>query len=227
MIVDLWVNVLPAEAASPFLERPGFDGIETFFGSSITGGVTQQALLDEMDRLGVDKAILSSGVSNVDSAAAELAQRYYKDPAATAEMWRGGWLHSGDLGYLDEDGYLYIVGRKKDMIVRGGMNIYPDDVEAVLHAHPAVREAAVIGVAHQVLGEDLAAIVVVRDGASVTGEELRTFAVGQLADYKIPRTITFLDQLPRNPTGKVLKRRLAQLRAETAGQLSQATPESP
>src|SRR5260370_9612811 len=123
-------------------------------------------------------------------------------------MWRGGWLHSGDLGYQDEDGSLYIVGRKKELIVRGGMNVYPDDVEAVLQAHPAVREAAIIGVRHPVLGEDLAAFVVIRDGVSVTADQLRAFAAARLADYKVPRSITFLAELPRNAPCKLLKRRL-------------------
>lgn len=136
-------------------------------------------------------------------------REYYKNSAATAETWRGGWLHSGDLGYVDEDGYLYIVGRKKDMIVRGGQNVYPDDVEAVLHAHPGVREAAVIGVPHEVLGEDLAAFIVVRQGAEVTRDDLAGFARTRLADYKVPRKIVFLDELPRNANGKVLKHELA------------------
>ncbi len=136
-------------------------------------------------------------------------REYYKDPEATARMWEGGWLHSGDLGYLDADGYLYIVGRKKEMIVRGGMNVYADDVESALHAHPAVVEAAVIGVPHEVLGEDVAAFVVLRPGRSLSGEELQRFAGERLADYKVPRQIIFLAGLPRNAGGKVLKSQLA------------------
>jgi acyl-CoA synthetase (AMP-forming)/AMP-acid ligase II len=136
-------------------------------------------------------------------------REYYKDPEATARMWEGGWLHTGDLGYLDADGYLYIVGRKKEMIVRGGMNVYADDVEAALHAHPSVVEAAVIGIPHDVLGEDVAAFVVVRPGAALSGDELRRFAGERLADYKVPRRVTFLDELPRNAGGKVLKSELA------------------
>jgi acyl-CoA synthetase (AMP-forming)/AMP-acid ligase II len=97
------------------------------------------------------------------------------------------------------------------------MNVYPNDVEAVLQAHPSVREAAVVGVAHEVLGEDLVAFVVVRDGAALGLAELRDFAGGFLADYKIPRSVTFLDELPRNATGKVLKRELAELHAKAPG----------
>ena len=135
-------------------------------------------------------------------------RRYYKDPEATARMWAGGWLHTGDFGYLDADGYLYIVGRKKEMIVRGGMNVYPDDVEAVLHEHPAVAEAAVVGVPHDVLGEDIAAFVVLRPGEAVTIEELQLFAGQRLADYKVPRHVSYLSELPRNAGGKVLKSQL-------------------
>jgi acyl-CoA synthetase (AMP-forming)/AMP-acid ligase II len=135
------------------------------------------------------------------------AQReYYRDEEATARTWTAdGWLRSGDLGYLDEDGFLYLVGRKKDLIIRGGHNVYPTDIEAVIHEHPAVREAAVVGVPHKVLGEDVAAFVVTKPGASVAAAELQAFCAERLADYKRPRQVRFVDELPRNATGKVMK----------------------
>jgi acyl-CoA synthetase (AMP-forming)/AMP-acid ligase II len=138
-------------------------------------------------------------------------REYYKDEAATAQTWAGGWLHSGDLGRLDEDGFLYIVGRKKEMIIRGGNNIYPTDVEAVLLEHPAVQEAAVVGVPHEVLGEDVAGFVVLRPSAegSVTPAELVDFCSQRLIGFKVPRRIEILSELPRNATGKVLKHQLA------------------
>ena len=135
-------------------------------------------------------------------------REYFNDADATASTWRDGWLHSGDLAYLDEDGFLYIVGRQKDVIIRGGNNVHAADVEAVLYEHPAVQEAAVAGVPHAVLGEDIGAWVVLAAGASATEDELRAFAAERLSDYKVPRSWTFLDELPRNPTGKVVKRDL-------------------
>jgi acyl-CoA synthetase (AMP-forming)/AMP-acid ligase II len=137
-------------------------------------------------------------------------REYYRDPEATAGTWKDGWLHTGDLGRMDEDGYLYIVGRKKDVIIRGGNNIHASDVESVLYDHPAVLDAAVVGMPHKVLGEDVAAFVVLNDGATATFEELRSHAADRLADYKVPRRIEFVSELPRNATGKVVK---ADLRA--------------
>ena len=140
-------------------------------------------------------------------------REYYRDADATARQWADGWLHTGDLGRLDADGYLYIVGRKKEMIVRGGMNVYADDVEAALQAHPDVVEAAVAGIPHDVLGEDVAAWVVLRPGSEASAESVADFARGSLADYKVPRRIEVVGELPRNAGGKVVK---SQLTAGTA-----------
>ena len=135
-------------------------------------------------------------------------REYYRDPEATARTWTDGWLRTGDLGRLDEDGYLYIVGRTKEVIIRGGHNIYATDVENALLEHAAVAEAAVVGVPHDVLGEDLAAFVVIAAGQALDVEQLRAFLLERLADYKVPRRVTFVEQLPRNATGKVLKHEL-------------------
>ena len=138
-------------------------------------------------------------------------REYYRDDDATAGTWRDGWLYSGDLARLDDDGYLYIVGRKKDVIIRGGNNIHAVDVEAVLLEHPDVVEAAVVGIPHAVLGEDVAAVVVLRPGSTVTVDELRAHGAAVLADYKVPRRIELTGELPRNATGKVLKAQLREL----------------
>jgi acyl-CoA synthetase (AMP-forming)/AMP-acid ligase II len=135
---------------------------------------------------------------------------YYKDPDATADLFRGDWLHTGDLGKFDADGYLYVVGRSKDVIIRGGFNVYASDVEAALYTHPDVQEAAVVGKPHAVLGEDIAAYVVVHEGSSVSPDELIVHCKEQLADYKVPRSVEIRTELPRNATGKVLKRALVE-----------------
>ena len=135
-------------------------------------------------------------------------REYFNDAEATATTWRDGWLHSGDLAFLDEDGFLYIVGRQKDVIIRGGNNVHATDVETVLYEHPAVREAAVAGIAHPVLGEDVAAWVVLVPGVTVSAEELIAVCAERLSDYKVPRRVTFVTELPRNATGKVVKHEL-------------------
>lgn len=135
-------------------------------------------------------------------------RRYWNDPEATAASWVDGWTKTGDLGYLDQDGDLIICGRSKELIIRGGYNITPLEIETVLHDHPAVKDAAVVGIHHDVLGEDVAAAVALASGASATPEELQAWCRERLADNKVPRTIVIMDALPHNPNGKVLKREL-------------------
>jgi long-chain acyl-CoA synthetase len=130
---------------------------------------------------------------------------YWNRPDATAAAIDGdGWFYTGDLARVDEDGYYYIVDRKKDMIIRGGYNVYPREIEEVLYEHPAVREAAVIGVPHPSLGEEVAAAVALREQAGA--DEIRAFVKERVAAYKYPRVIWFVDELPKGPTGKILKR---------------------
>ena len=133
---------------------------------------------------------------------------YWRDPDATASAFKGGWFHTGDIGVRDDDGYLYIVDRLKDMIVSGGENIAGSEVERVLYEHDAVVEAAVVGRPDDRWGEVPVAYVVVREGETVTADSLIDHCRGQLARFKVPKDITFLDALPRNPSGKVLKREL-------------------
>jgi long-chain acyl-CoA synthetase len=133
---------------------------------------------------------------------------YWNRPDTTAETIVDGWLHTGDIATVDEDGYFFIVDRKKDMIIRGGYNVYPREIEEVLYEHPAVREAAVIGVPHDELGEEIGAAVALMDGAETSADELREFVKEQVAAYKYPREIWFVDDLPKGPTGKILKREI-------------------
>jgi acyl-CoA synthetase (AMP-forming)/AMP-acid ligase II len=130
---------------------------------------------------------------------------YYKDPNATKEtIDKDGWLHTGDLARMDEEGYIYIVDRKKNMIVRGGENVYPAEIENVLHEHPAILEVAVIGIPHAELGQDQKAFVVLKEGYDTKAEEIVQFCRKNLASYKVPRKVEFIDALPRNAAGKVL-----------------------
>jgi long-chain acyl-CoA synthetase len=121
---------------------------------------------------------------------------------------RDGWFHTGDIARVDEDGYFFIVDRKKDLIIRGGYNVYPREVEEVLYEHPAVREVAVVGVPHDDLGEDVGAAISLKEGAEATPAELRAFVKERVAAYKYPRVVWIVDDLPKGPTGKILKREI-------------------
>ena len=143
---------------------------------------------------------------------------YWKNPEATAEaIDADGWFATGDLARKDDDDFYFIVDRKKDLIIRGGYNVYPREIEEVLYEHPAVAEAAVIGVPHPKLGEEIAAAVALKEGRSVTVEELQTFVSEQVAEYKAPRRMWIVDELPKGPTGKILKREIAVPRRQSTG----------
>jgi long-chain acyl-CoA synthetase len=132
---------------------------------------------------------------------------YWNKPEATAEVLsQDGWFRTGDVGRVDEDGYFYVVDRKKELVIRGGYNVYPREIEEVLYEHPAVREAAVVGVPHDSLGEEVGAAIALKAGMTVSPEELRTFVKARVAAYKYPRIVWLLDELPKGPTGKILKR---------------------
>jgi long-chain acyl-CoA synthetase len=136
---------------------------------------------------------------------------YWRQPEAGAEVIRNGWFHTGDLGYLDDGRYLFVVDRKKDMVVTGGVNVYTKEVEAVLYEHPAVREAAVFGVPDDNWGERVTAAIALKPDATATAEELIAHCRAQLASFKLPKRVVFLDALPKNPSGKILKRELRQV----------------
>jgi long-chain acyl-CoA synthetase len=134
--------------------------------------------------------------------------KYWKRPEINEEVYRDGWFRSGDLGYVDEDGYLYVVDRKQDLIITGGANIYPVEVEEILYTHPAVALAAVIGIPDEVKGELPKAYIVLKKGMNTTEREIIDYVRSKIAKYKAPRKVAFVDSLPQGPTGKILKREL-------------------
>jgi long-chain acyl-CoA synthetase len=145
---------------------------------------------------------------------------YWRRPDATADAIKDGWLHSGDIGRTDEDGYFYVVDRIKDLIIRGGYNVFPREVEEVLYEHPDVLEAAVVGIPDPTHGEEIGAAVVLRSGAEVSADQLQQHVKSQLAAYKYPRRIWFLDELPKGPSGKILKREITPPAADQGSQRS-------
>ena len=155
-----------------------------------------------------DREVAQGDVGEIVIRGHNIMKGYWQRPEATAEAMRGGWFHSGDMARVDEDGYFYIVDRKKDLIIRGGYNVYPREVEEVLYEHPKIREAAVVGVPHDEWGEEIGAAVVLHEGAELSAAEVSAYVKDRIAAYKYPRLVWFIDDLPKGPTGKILKREI-------------------
>jgi len=170
-------------------------------GTPIRG--VEMRIVDDLGR-----EVPQGGVGEVAIRGANIMKGYWQRPEETAAAIPDGWFRSGDMGCVDEDGYFAIVDRKKDMIIRGGYNVYPREVEEVLYEHPAVAEAAVIGVPDAQLGEEVAAAVALKPGAAADPAELREHVKSQVAAYKYPRRVWIVDELPKGPTGKILKRKI-------------------
>jgi long-chain acyl-CoA synthetase len=163
----------------------------------------------EMRAVGDDGETVPSGeVGEIAIRGENVMKGYWNRPDATADVMRDGWFHTGDMATVDADGYFAIVDRKKDMIIRGGYNVYPREIEEVLYEHPAISEAAVVGVPDDSLGEEVGAAVVLRSDAEADADEIRAFVKERVAAYKYPRRIWFADELPKGPTGKILKREI-------------------
>jgi long-chain acyl-CoA synthetase len=165
------------------------------------------------------KPVVQGEVGEVAIRGHNIMKGYWRKPEATADAIDSeGWFYTGDMARVDEDGYFYIVDRKKDLIIRGGYNVYPREVEEVIYEHPAVHEAAVIGIPHPELGEEVGAGIALNEGAEASPEEIREYVKGQVAAYKYPRVVWIVDELPKGPTGKILKREIVVPEGIEAGQ---------
>jgi long-chain acyl-CoA synthetase len=217
---------IPGEVIKSFEEKfPGCVILEGYGLSESTSTTTFNVNAEQRKVLSIGKPIwgvevrvvddndqpLEPGEDNVGEIVIRghnIMKGYYKKPEATAEAFQGGWFHTGDLAYMDKDGFFFIVDRKKDLVIRGGYNVYPREVEEVLFAHPAIAEAAVIGKPDEKLGEEVVAIVALKPGANATPEEITSYCKERLAAYKYPRDVRIVDALPKGPTGKILKKEL-------------------
>jgi long-chain acyl-CoA synthetase len=158
-----------------------------------------------------DREVAEGSLGEIVLRGENILKGYYKNDDATAAAFRNGWFHTGDIGYRDGDGFFYIVDRKSDMIIRGGENIYPREIDEVLYQHPSIEAAAAVGVPDKLYGEEVAAFVVLKEGANSSEQELIEFCKARLADYKCPKTVRFVKDIPKGPTGKLLKRELAKM----------------
>ena len=192
------ISALSAEDHRDALENPAHAHRLESAGRPREG--TRIRIVDEAGNVVTDGSV---GEITVSSPSA--VHEYWRQPRATRATFKNSWVMTGDLGWVDGDGYLYIAGRKRDVILSGGMNVYPAEVEQALTQHPDVSECAVIGLPHEIYGEAVCAVVVKRAGSMPTTEELTAFVLGRLANYKKPRSVVFADELPKNENGKVLK----------------------
>ncbi len=181
--------------------HPGKERKPGSIGTPIEG--VEMQVVDEND-----EPVAQGEVGEIVIRGHNIMKGYWQRPDATEEAMRGGWFHSGDMARTDEEGYFFIVDRKKDLIIRGGYNVYPREVEEVLYEHPKIREAAVIGVPHDEWGEEIGAAVVLMEGEQLGQEEVSAYVKDRIAAYKYPRVVWFLDDLPKGPTGKILKREI-------------------
>jgi acyl-CoA synthetase (AMP-forming)/AMP-acid ligase II len=179
---------------------------EQAFGNPYTCGKPMRGI--DLQIWSADGAPLPTAETGEIMVRSRTTARYFDNPAANAALYTGEWLHTGDLGRLDADGYLYFVDRKKDLIKTGGENVYPQEVEAVLNQHPSVAEVTVIGLPDPRWGEAVTAVIVPRADGQVSLEDVRAFCQGKIAGYKIPKAIELVDAIPKNETGKVIKREL-------------------
>lgn len=162
-----------------------------------------------------DKEVAHGELGEIVLRGENILKGYYRNPEATANAFRNGWFHTGDVGYRDAEGFFYIVDRKSDMIIRGGENIYPREIDEVLYKHPMVAAAATIGVPDELYGEEVAAFVVLKEGRETTEKEIIDYCRAHLADYKCPKSVRIVSEIPKGPTGKLLKRELAKKFAQT------------
>jgi long-chain acyl-CoA synthetase len=217
---------IPAPVLDAFEERFGLVILEGYGMTETASTTTFNVSEDERRAYSVGKPIwgtqtqvwdengqpLPPGPENVGEVVTRglhVMKGYLHNPEATTGAFTGDWLHTGDLGYFDEDGFLFIVSRKKELIIRGGYNVYPSEIENVLHAHPAIAEAAVVGVPDVRLGEEVMAVVILRPAMDVVEQELHVYCRERLAAYKCPRVFQFRTELPKNSLGKVLKDELS------------------